>query len=330
MTLLRLAYNRTALLDLCSFASGTDNGCSSYNYKSFLNCVEDGYRTEGVKGFWRGKCSSYGKSNSFSSDAGSGIWSPLLSITFVRTISFSIYQQAKFTIDEIIFKTTGTSPLVVAETPGSYPNWSTVLCFGASGVAAGAATAPIQAPFELTKNAQQLAEIMANRVHVPGTNKDIARSYHKKGALATARQVIKHRGVLGLYSGFSYILLRDTIGTGAYFMTYESVKQMLTSRSGNPVSAQAVAYAGVTCGLVSWACVCRSFHIRYKGSELTSNSQIFPIDTAKTRYQINCLTSHKDQTKVSPIRFFDRRMYRGITASMIRSCVTNGMYCFLT
>lgn len=35
--------------------------------------------------------------------------------------------------------------------------------------------------------------------------------------------------------------------------------------------------------------------------------------------------SHKDQTKLSPIRFFDRRMYRGLAVSMARSCVINGM-----
>ena len=40
--------------------------------------------------------------------------------------------------------------------------------------------------------------------------------------------------------------------------------------------------------------------------------------------------SHKDQTKLSPIRFFDRRMYRGLGVSMARSCVINGMLYFLT
>jgi hypothetical protein len=36
--------------------------------------------------------------------------------------------------------------------------------------------------------------------------------------------------------------------------------------------------------------------------------------------------SHRDQTKLSPIRFFDRRMYRGLGVSMARSCVINGMF----
>jgi solute carrier family 25 carnitine/acylcarnitine transporter 20/29 len=66
---------------------------------------------------------------------------------------------------------------------------------------------------------------------------------------------------LGLYSGFNYHLLRDTIGTGVYFMTYESVKQILANARGeNPASPEAVVLAGGACGLVSWACVCRNFH----------------------------------------------------------------------
>lgn len=53
------------------------------------------------------------------------------------------------------------------------------------------------------------------------------------------------------------ITVRDTIGTGIYFMTYESGKQLLVKFSGSnsPTSPLAVAVAGGMCGLVSWACV---------------------------------------------------------------------------
>ncbi len=50
--------------------------------------------------------------------------------------------------------------------------------------------------------------------------------------------------------------VRDTIGTGIYFTTYESAKQVLSSARGNsPTSPLAVVTAGGLCGLVSWACV---------------------------------------------------------------------------
>lgn len=53
--------------------------------------------------------------------------------------------------------------------------------------------------------------------------------------------------------------MRDSIGTGIYFMTYESSKQLLTtfgndrSHSSNPL---AVLVAGGLCGIVSWAMIC--------------------------------------------------------------------------
>jgi hypothetical protein len=52
--------------------------------------------------------------------------------------------------------------------------------------------------------------------------------------------------------------VRDTLGTGIYFATYESSKQLLTTFSGkdahkNPV---AVLAAGALCGIVSWALIC--------------------------------------------------------------------------
>jgi solute carrier family 25 (mitochondrial carnitine/acylcarnitine transporter), member 20/29 len=199
-----------------------------------------------------------------------------MSITLVRTTSFSVYQRTKYAVDDIIFKTTGSSPLVVANTAGAYPNWSTLLCSGVSGAVAGAAVVPIACPAELTKNAQQLAKVIANQPHTPGIDKDIVSSYQKKGTFATALQLVKHRGLLGLYSGVSYHLLRDTTGTASYFMTYESVKQILSTAWGeNQTSPTSVALAGTACGLVSWAFVCRISHRTYEIPGLTGNPRSF-------------------------------------------------------
>lgn len=52
--------------------------------------------------------------------------------------------------------------------------------------------------------------------------------------------------------------VRDTLGTGIYFMVYESGKQVVTTMAGdNPNSNKlAVVAAGGMCGLVSWAMIC--------------------------------------------------------------------------
>merc|ERR1712098_382254 len=92
-----------------------------------------------------------------------------------------------------------------------------------------------------------------------------AASYQNKGTWKTAKNIVKHRGFAGLYSGFNLHLLRDPLGTAIYFMTYESSKQLLTTYRGDksPTNPFAVVVAGGLCGVASWAL-------------------IYPIDSAKS------------------------------------------------
>lgn len=128
-------------------------------------------------------------------------------------------------------------------------------------------------PFELTKLSAQISVLMADRKD-GSTNDAVRKSYQNLGTFRTAQNLVRHRGWMGLYSGFhlhlrkchptnnekwckcSHGAVRDTIGTGIYFITYESVKQLLANaRGGSPTSPLAVVTAGGMCGLVSWACV---------------------------------------------------------------------------
>lgn len=59
-------------------------------------------------------------------------------------------------------------------------------------------------------------------------------------------------------SGLTDNVVRDTLGTGIYFMTYESSKQLLTTFGGDGTHSNplAVLVAGGLCGIVSWAMIC--------------------------------------------------------------------------
>ena len=71
--------------------------------------------------------------------SGPGALAPLASVTLVRTVSFSIYQKAKYKYSAAIGTATGNDePLVVVNRPGSIPTLGTVACFGAAGATAGA------------------------------------------------------------------------------------------------------------------------------------------------------------------------------------------------
>ena len=79
-----------------------------------------------------------------------GSLAPLVSVTLVRTISFSIYQKAKYKYSAAIGRATGhDEPLVVVNRPGSIPTPGTLACFAAAGATAGAAITLLACQFFL-------------------------------------------------------------------------------------------------------------------------------------------------------------------------------------
>lgn len=205
----------------------------------FLHTVKDAYKAEGIKAFWR------------------GVGPPLVSVTLVRTISFSIYQRAKYAYDRNLKSMFGQSPLELANMPGSYPSLLTVACFAPAGATAGAFITTMSCPFELTKLNEQLAgkEARQRVLQDNGVTAPPPKAA-KTGAWVTARRLVQDRGIFGLYAGYRLHLLRDTIGTAIYFTTYESAKQLMANARGrSPTSPYAVVVAGGLCGIVSWAIV---------------------------------------------------------------------------
>ncbi|KAL1841037.1 hypothetical protein VTJ49DRAFT_7468 [Mycothermus thermophilus] len=265
----------------------------TYRYAGFIDCVRQTYRTEKLRGFFR------------------GVTAPMASITLVRTVSFSIYQRSKYVYCDWIKRHFGVDVMAHVTSPGTYPNAWSIATFGAAGATAGSCITVIACPFELTKLSAQVSVLLADKKNCPKPESHaIAASYQNKGTLKTLRNIIKHRGFGGLYTGFRLHLMRDTLGTATYFMTYESSKQLLTTFGGDGTHSNplAVLVAGGLCGIVSWAL-------------------IYPVDSAKSIYQRNSLLYTKGE-KVEPvkIRFFQRNMYRGLGVSMGRSCAVNAVF----
>lgn len=84
-----------------------------------------------------------------------------------------------------------------------------------------------------------------------------AAGYQNKGNYRTALYLVEKRGLTGLYTGLYLHILRDTLATGVYFMTYESVKQAMTAyyRRPKPTDPWCVFIAG---GLSGIACTVRA------------------------------------------------------------------------
>lgn len=234
----------------------------------------------------------------------------MLSITISRVAGFSVYQKAKYILDDAIERSTGKSPLKLANTPGTYPDLATVTCFTTAGAISGAALAVILSPFELVKNATQTSVLMSRNdidFRGPAIGSIEPKGHGRVNSWLACKQIVQRRGFLGLWTGFQLHLLRDVAGTGIYFGVYEATKQAITTYSGvgKPNTATAVATAGMLCGVMSWVAT-------------------YPLDTMKTRVQ-NTLVGTTNKISPSPLPITTSPTLEAAAAFVTRSSKWQGV-----
>lgn len=209
-----------------------------------------------------------------------------------------------------------------------------------SGMIAGLSTSAFASPFELTKLGSQIELVIRKRALEEQLVKEAGKpsaaaiktqinNIKPLGAIHIVKQLVKKSGWLGMYSGYRYMIVRDILGAGVYFAVYDSVKSAISlalfkSPEPHPVS---VAIAGALSGAVCW-------------------SAVFPIDTIKSRYQRDVVTyvlskrtdgnqktgfnsgsanrklpDYPQHPKLRLRELFNRNMYRGLSISLIRTCM---------
>lgn len=180
------------------------------------------------------------------SSAGSlirGATAPILGYGALNALLFMTYNRANI--------------LLNTNTSGQSPNlWTTWL----AGAIGGLATWAVSTPTELVKCRAQVST-SASTVSTWGITKDIIRS----------------EGVRGLYFGGVVTALRDSVGYGFYFWSYELSTRLMKSKFENetPSGAQEAAQVllcGGLAGVITWA-------------------SIFPLDVIKTRVQTQAMGS---------------------------------------
>ncbi|PLW17757.1 hypothetical protein PCANC_09064 [Puccinia coronata f. sp. avenae] len=218
------------------------------NYDSVMDCVKKTYVEEGPKGFYR------------------GIAIPMLTITIVRTLSFTIYNDTKqFLHQRQLVSSTSARDIALSGLAG--------------GAASGFLISVGSCAFELVKIRSQLESAIAAKQDRP--LKDI-------NTWRGAREIISSHGLKGLYFGFNLHCLRDTLGTGLYFLGYDTARffsekkidEIEYRRSLEPAAdygfvlpRSALPFlCGSTCGVASWFI-------------------IYPLDVVKSRLQRDALAS---------------------------------------
>lgn len=147
-----------------------------------------------------------------------------------------------------------TSALLNSSTSGAPLNLWTTWIAGAIG---GLATWVVSTPTELVKCRAQVS-----------SSPTAATSW------SITKEILRNEGIRGLYFGGVVTALRDSIGYGFYFWSYElSTRVMMSSmreRGSDSQEAAKVLLCGGLAGVVTWA-------------------SIFPLDVIKTRVQTQIL-----------------------------------------
>ncbi|KAF2835741.1 solute carrier family 25 protein [Patellaria atrata CBS 101060] len=149
-------------------------------------------------------------------------------------------------VDHRVLNSGGIDRLSITSSP-PVPNLLQIWMAGALG---GLATFIVSAPTELIKCRAQVAG--------PGSN---------TSSVSIARNIWKSEGVRGLYFGGCVTAIRDAIGYGFYFWSYELSMRSVSSQSDTErEKTWKILLCGGLAGIVTWA-------------------SIFPLDVVKTRVQ---------------------------------------------
>ncbi|KAJ1927655.1 hypothetical protein IWQ60_002758 [Tieghemiomyces parasiticus] len=246
-----------------------------------------------------------------------GMVPPLITVSIVKSISFSVYESSKRTLLH--------QPLLPFRSE-SLPSYA-ALCF-LSGAASGAFIALLSCPFELVKVQKQLEQLLARSgafrgsplahraaATVPGSPvaqraaplSPVSGGPHTASSWQAAKDLYKLRGIRGLYIGLGSHTIRDSLGTGLYFCAYETTKRLLSSPE-SPPGPLTHFFAGGVCGVVSWLLI---FPVDLVKSVIQRDALV-PGDRVQHRGFFHCLTDIY-------CRQGPGALYRGISVSLLRA-----------
>ncbi|KAJ3763837.1 hypothetical protein EV360DRAFT_65896 [Lentinula raphanica] len=237
------------------------------------------YREEGISGFYR------------------GLAIPLLTISFVRAASFTIYNSTKdhFKKREWLARDSIIDVSVIGGISGAM-----------SGALISVGSTRKEFAFELVKVRRQLEYSIASSKGI-----HLAKA---PGTLEAVRDIFRTSGIAGLYTGFKLHLTRDTTGTMLYFMEYDG------NFLGLDISTRRVTvfhWLGRRTN-PSQTCV---FRVKTKVQQRALAGERYrgPFETF---YR---LIRGPDPSNPKPFLAGVARIYRGLGVSAVRSITTHGL-----
>ncbi|KAI0848824.1 solute carrier family 25 member 45 [Daldinia vernicosa] len=177
-----------------------------------------------------------------------------------------------------------------------------------AGAVGGLATWAVSTPTELIKCRAQLSSPPAS-------------------SWSIAKQVFKTEGIRGLYFGGVVTALRDSIGYGFYFWSYElSSKWVESSRPSAPNfshDAAKVLLCGGLAGIVTWVSIFPLDVIKTRVQEQTLDTTKVPLlnSPLSTQRRLGAIEIARAAYKEEGVRVF----FRGLTVCSVRAFIVNAV-----
>ncbi|KAM7221549.1 Mitochondrial carrier domain containing protein [Rhypophila decipiens] len=193
-----------------------------------------------------------------------GTAAPVLGYGALNALLFVSYNRTEAFLNQALLQVHPTSTSLSATTGSNlYTTWL-------AGAVGGLATWVVSTPTELIKCRVQLASSSSSPSHQSSPRTSVS-------SWSTTKQILRSQGIKGLYFGGLVTALRDSIGYGFYFWSYELTSRWMASTitpgSEGAADTARVLLCGGLAGIVTWA-------------------SIFPLDVIKTRVQTQVLHSH--------------------------------------
>lgn len=288
-----LSYTSSLVSTLCGYPlDSIKTRMQTHPYKNALDCFNKTIQQEGVRGLFR------------------GIVAPLISTSMTRSMTVAIYTDSKPIVANFlpVFELSGVRDEQTKRFIQNFP-----ISF-VSGMIAGSTLSLFACPFELTKIFQQIVIVVNKDSHISLNSKQLPTK-----VVDVAHDIVKYEGVLGLYSGYRFHIVRDSLSAGIFYSVYETVKlklQLMNKESDffseqmKPrIDALCVPLSGAVSGCLAWA-------------------SVYPLDTVKANYQRDILRNiirvkmglDKLEIKTKNIfKFPIREVYKGFGPSITRS-----------
>ncbi|ELR20561.1 carrier superfamily protein [Acanthamoeba castellanii str. Neff] len=190
------------------------------HYRGALDCFLSVVKNEGVRSLYR------------------GMGSPLVSLTILNMLSFSVYGQLKVKLQEW----NQAFVLLAQEDPRltTTNSSSSDLPYFLAGAGVGAIATFLSTPFEMVKVQLQLDNVALKQY---------------RGTFHCAKELVKLHGPKILYNGFSVNMFREVVFCTVYFGCYEQLKHALNQYFGPTADgkdhARAILIAGGTSGVAA-------------------------------------------------------------------------------